>query len=96
LTGPRNIIVPNTIQQYWVTNSTTGSYALTVKTASSPGVAVTQTASTILYCNGNQVVSAESGGISIPIPISLGGTGATTAAQAIINLGLDPIDGGVF
>jgi hypothetical protein len=96
LTGPRNIIVPNTIQQYWVTNSTTGSYALTVKTASSPGVAVTQTASTILYCNGNQVVSAESGGISIPIPISLGGTGATNAAQAIINLGLDPVDGGVF
>ena len=96
LTGPRNIIVPNTIQQYWVTNNTTGAYTLTVKTASTSGVAVTQTASSILYCNGNQVVPAESGGISIPIPISLGGTGATTAAQAIINLGLDPIDGGTF
>lgn len=96
LTGPRNIIVPNTIQQYWVTNNTTGSYTLTVKTASASGVAVTQTASSILYCNGNQVVPAESGGISIPIPISLGGTGATNVAQALINLGIDPIDGGTF
>ena len=96
LTGPRNIIVPNTIQQYWVTNNTTGAYTLTVKTASTSGVAVTQTASSILYCNGNQVVPAESGGISIPIPISLGGTGATTVAQALINLGIDPIDGGTF
>lgn len=96
LIGPVNIIVPNTIQQYWVTNNTTGPYALTVKTATTSGVTVTQTASSILYCNGNQVVPAESGGISIPIPISLGGTGATNAAQALINLGIDPIDGGTF
>jgi hypothetical protein len=90
------VIVPNTIQQYWVTNSTTGAFSLTVKTATTPGVVITQTASTILYCNGNQIVSAETGGISLPLPILLGGTGATTAGQAIINLGLDPIDGGVF
>lgn len=96
LTGNRTVIVPNTIQQYWVTNSTTGAFTLTIKTASTSGVTVTQTASTILYCNGNQVVSAETGGISLPLPIALGGTGATTAAQAIINLGLDPIDGGTF
>jgi hypothetical protein len=96
LTGPRVIIVPNTIQQYWVTNNTTGSFSLSVRTATASGVTITQTASTILYCNGNQVVSAETGGISIPVPVALGGTGATTAAQAIINLGLDPIDGGVF
>ena len=96
LTGNRVVIVPNTIQQYWVTNSTTGAFSLTVKTATTPGVVITQTASTILYCNGNQIVSAETGGISLPLPILLGGTGATTAGQAIINLGLDPIDGGVF
>jgi hypothetical protein len=96
LTGPRNIIVPNTIQQYWVTNNTTGAFPLAVKTATTSGVTITQTASAILYCNGNQVVPAESGGISIPIPIALGGTGATNAPQALINLGLDPIDGGTF
>jgi hypothetical protein len=96
LTGNRVVIVPNTIQQYWVTNSTTGAFSLTIKTATTSGVSVTQSASTILYCNGNQVVSAETGGISLPLPISLGGTGATTAAQALINLGLDPIDGGTY
>ncbi len=79
-----------------MTNNTTGAYSLTVKTATTSGVTVTQTASAILYCNGNQVVPAESGGISIPIPIALGGTGATNAPQALINLGLDPIDGGTF
>jgi hypothetical protein len=96
LTGNRVVIVPNTIQQYWVTNSTTGAFSLTIKTATTSGVAVTQTAAAILYCNGNQVVSAETGGISLPLPISLGGTGATTAAQAVVDLGLNPIDGGTF
>lgn len=96
LTGNRNIIVPNTIQQYWVRNLTTGPYTLTVRTLSTSGVSINQTSSSILYCNGNQVVSAETGGISIPIPVSQGGTGAITAAGALINLGLDPINGGVF
>lgn len=96
LIGNRNIIVPNTIQQYWVTNNTTGAFTLTVKTASLSGVAITQTASSILYCNGSQVIQAETGGISLPLPVVLGGTGATTAANARINLGLDPIDGGTF
>lgn len=96
LTGNRNIIVPNTIQQYWVRNLTTGPYTLTVKTATTSGVSVIQLTSTILYCNGNQVVSAETGGIALPVPISQGGTGAITAAGALINLGLDPINGGTF
>jgi hypothetical protein len=96
LTGNRTVIVPNTVQQYWVKNSTTGAYTLTIKTATTPGVTVTQTASTILYCNGNQVVSAETGGISLPLPVSLGGTGAIDAATARVNLGLDPVDGGTF
>ena len=96
LTGNRVVIVPNTVQQYWVTNSTTGGFSLTIKTASTSGVVVGQSASSILYSNGAQVVSAETGGISIPLPISQGGTGATNQTSARVNLGLEPIDGGTF
>ena len=71
-------------------------FSLTIKTANASGVSIVQTASSILYCNGTQVVSAETGGISLPLPISLGGTGAITAANAVINLGLNPVDGGTF
>jgi hypothetical protein len=96
LSGNRNIIVPDTIQQYWVKNSTTGAFTLTVKTASGSGIAVQQSASEILYCNGTQVVQAQTGGIGIPVPVSQGGTGATVQASAIFNLGLNPINGGTY
>jgi hypothetical protein len=96
LTGNKTVIVPNTIQQYWVVNNTTGAYTLTVKTVTTSGVEVPQGTSAILYSNGNQVVQANSGGISLPVAISQGGTGATDAPTAVINLGLNPIDGGTF
>jgi hypothetical protein len=87
LTGNRNIIVPATVQQYWVTNNTTGSFTFTIKTAAGTGVAITSGASAICYCNGTNVIAAETGGISIPVAVSQGGTGATSAAAARINLG---------
>jgi hypothetical protein len=96
LTGNKTVIVPNTIQQYWVVNNTTGAYTLTVKTVTTSGVEVPQNTSAILYSNGNQVVQANSGGISLPVAINQGGTGATDAPTAVINLGLNPIDGGTF
>jgi hypothetical protein len=87
LTGNRNIIVPGTVQQYWVANNTTGPYTLTVKTAAGAGVTVNQGARTICYSDGNDVLTADTGGVSVPISISEGGTGATTAGNALINLG---------
>jgi hypothetical protein len=87
LTGNRNVIVPNTVQQYWVANNTTGSYTFTVKTAAGTGVSVATGSRTIVYCDGTNVVAADTGGISIPVAISEGGTGATTASGARINLG---------
>lgn len=62
LSGARNIIVPNTIQQYWVDNETTGAPPLTVKTAAGTGVIVPQTARQILYCDSVNVVAANTAG----------------------------------
>jgi hypothetical protein len=87
LTGNRNIIVPATVQQYWVDNQTTGSYTLTIKTSAGTGVSVSQGQRAILYSDGTDVLDADTAGISIPLDVSQGGTGATTASGARINLG---------
>ena len=87
LTGNRTIIVPPTVQQYWVSNSTTGPYTLTVRTTAGSGITVNQGSRTIAYCDGNNVLTADTGGVSVPIAISEGGTGAITAGNALINLG---------
>lgn len=98
LTGNRDIIVPTTVQQYWVSNQTTGSYTLGVRTAgqASPGVTIAQNARAIFYCDGTDVVDADTSTIGIPIPISQGGTGATTASGARTNLGATTIGNAVF
>jgi hypothetical protein len=87
LTGNRTIIVPATVQQYWVSNATTGAFTLTVKTSAGTGVVVTQNSRGIFYCDGTNVVDADTSTISTPISVADGGTGATTAGAALINLG---------
>ena len=92
LTGNRNIVVPNTVQQYWVDNSTTGAFSLFVKTAAQvTPVEVLQNARNITYCDGTDVLQAESSTISFPVSIVQGGTGAITAATALANLGGAPL-----
>lgn len=87
LTGNRNVIVPATVQQYWVDNATTGAFTLTVKTAAGAGVTVGQGARAILYCDGTDVLDADTSTISLPVSITDGGTGASSASAARINLG---------
>lgn len=96
LTGNRQIIVPSTVQQYWVDNQTTGAYTFQVKTASYSGITVNQSARAILYCDGTSVVNADTATLSFPIAVSQGGTGATNAAAALINLSGTPTGIGVF
>lgn len=96
LTGNQDVVVPNTLQQYWVDNSTTGPFNVTVRTAAGSGVIVVQGARTILYCDGTSVVDADTQGISIPIAIAQGGTGATNASGARTNLGATATGGAVF
>jgi len=100
IVGAVNIIVPFTAQQYWVDNSTTGGtgFAFLVKTSTQTGGADVENDGTsprreILYCNATIVVNADTTGLSTPLGIVDGGTGATTASQALANLGgATPLD----
>lgn len=98
LTGNRDIIVPSTTQQYWVTNDTTGAFTLGVRTSTqaSPGITVDTGKSSIMYCNGTDVVDGDTQGISLPVAVAQGGTGATTASGARTNLGSTSVGDAVF
>jgi hypothetical protein len=91
LTANRKIIVPSTIQEYWVDNNTTGAFALEVATATQvTPVGIPQGNRVILYCDGTNVLDAESSVITFPITIAQGGTGAISAPGARTNLGVPP------
>lgn len=99
LTGNRSIIVPNTTQEYWVDNETTGAFTLQVQTAGQVSPAppvIPQGARNILYCDGTSVVAAETSTVSFPIAVVQGGTGATTAAGARTNLGSTAVGDALF
>lgn len=88
LTGNRTVVVPATVQQYWVDNQTTGAYTLTIDpSGGGTGFNVGQGERVILYCDGTDVLNATTQGISVPLTIAEGGTSATTASGARINLG---------
>lgn len=88
LSGNRTIIVPNTAQEYWVDNETTGAFTLGVGTAAqvSP-ITVPQGNRYILYCDATNVLNANTSTVAFPITIAQGGTNATTAPVALTNLG---------
>lgn len=90
------IEVPATVQQYWVTNDTTGSFTLTVKVSGGTGVEVVQGGASILYSNGTDVENGSTAGLSFPIAVGQGGTGATTASNARTNLGATATGTAVF
>lgn len=88
LTGNRTIVVPATVQQYWVDNETTGAYTLTISpSGGGAGVNIGQGTRAILYCDGTDVLNASTAGVGLPLAVASGGTGATTAGAALINLG---------
>jgi len=89
IVGDVAVILPATTQQYWVSNDTTGgSYTLSIGTdGQTVPVDVPRDSRGIYYCNGTDVVKADTASIALPIAISDGGTGASTAGGALINLG---------
>jgi len=74
------IVVPSTVQQYWVDNATTGAYTFYLQTSGGTPLPVTQGARGIYYCNGAEVVNAATAALAVPISASQGGTGLTTYA----------------
>lgn len=96
LTGDREVIVPSTVQQYWVDNSTTGAYNFTLNTATGVGQIIAQGQRGIFYCNGSDIVDADTASISLPVLVAQGGTGATTASSARANLGATSVGDAVF
>ena len=92
-----NIVVPSTVQQYWINNATTGAFTLGVKTASGAATLVTQGATAILYCDGTNIISATtSAAFAGTLAVANGGTGAVTAPSALTNLGGTGIGTAVF
>jgi hypothetical protein len=91
LTGNRRIVVPNTTQQYWADNQTSGAFSLEVSTVAGAGITVPQGQSVILYSDATDVINATSStSVAFPITVGQGGTGATTPGGAQINLEVPP------
>lgn len=72
LTGNINVIVPATVQLYYVFNNTSGAFTLTVKTASGTGITVDQGSHTILYCDGTDIVNAFTSSFGGALSIAAG------------------------
>ena len=96
LTGNRDIVVPSTVQQYWVDNQTTGAFTLTIKTAAGSGLSITSGQRAIFYCDGTNVVDADTSTVSLPVQVSQGGTGAVSASSARLNLGASSVGDSIF
>lgn len=72
LTGNINVIVPNTVQIYYIYNNTSGAFSLQVKTAAGTGITVTQGSHAILYCDGTNVLNAFTATITSTLTIPAG------------------------
>lgn len=58
-----NVIVPAVPKMYLVSNDTTGSYTLTVKTSAGTGIVVEQGALVVVFCDGTNVVGVAPSGL---------------------------------
>lgn len=109
LTGNISYIVPAKPGFYIVENATSGSFTLTVKTASGSGVAVPQGKKLPLFCDGTNVIDAISAlsALTVTGALSVGGaatlTGTVTCGGNLTGAGpgtsaIDgfTIDGGTY
>ena len=83
LTSGRNVICPTASKLYIVKNSTTGGFAITLKTTSGTGISVPNGSSTALYCDGTNVIDASNYlsalTLGAALPVASGGSGVTSS-----------------
>jgi hypothetical protein len=100
--GAQNLIVP-AIEKFYLINNGCAD-AITVKNSTGTGIAVPAGRTALVYNDGTNVTSALSylsslavagtldvtGAVTLStaLPVASGGTGASTASQAVINLGI--------
>ena len=94
LTGNRNLIIPAAVSEYIIQNNTTGAYTLTAKTPSGTGVTLTQGASTYVYCDGTNILFAD----SAKVASFNGRVGTVTlnATDVVSALGYTPVNPNQF
>jgi len=74
LTSNQIIVVPSTVQLYTIANNTTGAFSFTVKTSAVGGatLAIGQSTSLVVICDGTNVYNAASGTASSITTLTLG------------------------
>ena len=90
LTSNQTVVLPSVVQVYYIRNSTSGSYTLTFSCLGGTTVIVIQSQTSILFCDGTNVVNANTslvGGIT-GILFGNGSASAPSAAFGTVNTGL--------
>ncbi len=99
ITEDVQIVVPSTVQQYWVSNETdlaSQPYVINIKTLTGAGVNVARNERAILYSDGTNIIDADTAAISFPLTVPQGGTGGSTQSAARIGLGATAIGSSIF
>lgn len=78
LTSDQYIVVPSTVQQYWVDNATNGAFSFFLRTSGGTPIGVAQGTRGIYYCDGSNMVDADTSTVSLPVSATDGGTGITS------------------
>jgi hypothetical protein len=83
LTAARNIICPTASKLYFVANTTTGGFAVTLKTSAGTGISIPNGAAMVLYCDGTNVINAITNFSTLDVAGALDVGGAVDVGGAL-------------
>jgi hypothetical protein len=96
MTAGRDVIVPTANKLYLAKNSTTGGFAVTVKTAAGSGVAIAAGTSQWVYCDGTNVVAGIVGTLASQVASAVAITGGTISGLTTLGASAAAITGGTI